>query len=141
MAEAFGILGSAASLAGFLNQIFRTHDLYNTIKDAPADVQSLATNIAVFVSTLNDSTRCSEQLESLGYDVEQFRSSFQETVKWLERAKKSVEHCAAEAGEGRWSRTKKRFSYILNGKKIRDQSAGFERMNTNTIEAKSNLNR
>lgn len=95
----------------------------------------------MFGSTLIGSITCSEQLESLGCNAEQFQSSCQETVKWLEKAKKSVEHCTTEAGEGKWSKTRKRFSYILNGKKIRDQLAGFDRMNTNTIKAKSNLDR
>lgn len=141
MAEAFGIAGGIASFPGLVKQLISFCNFCKNLRDVPEDLQNIVTEITTFRSSLNTSGLYSQQLESQGYDAEEYRSLLLKTSKGLKKVEEMLEECTAEANIGRRLTLGKRIRFLFNKKKIGDHFGGLERMTAISMAARSNLER
>ena len=141
MAEVIGIAGGVMSLTGLIKQLMSFYDLYNNLRDVPEDIRQMTTELAILRSTLNNSGLRFQQLESQGYDTEEFRSLLPVMNKWLEETQKTLTDCTANAKDGRRSKLGKQIKSLLKKKKIGNQVAQLARMQATSTEARFNLER
>ena len=141
MAEAFGIAGGIASFPALMKQLISFYNFYENLRDVPEDVQNIVTEITTLRSSLNTSGLYSQQLESQGYDAEEFRSLLLETSKWLKKVEEMLEDCTAEASIGRGLTLGKRIRFLFKKKKIGGHIGVLERMKAFLMAARSNLER